>query len=54
MMHKDRSAYLGRAMELLRLVGLDDAINKRRTSFPAACVSEYRYVARSSPTPAHS
>jgi len=29
MMHKDRSAYLGRAMELLRLVGLDDAINKR-------------------------
>ena len=28
-MHKDRSAYLGRAMELLRLVGLDDAINKR-------------------------
>ena len=29
MMHKDRSAYLGRAMELLRLVGLDDAVNKR-------------------------
>jgi NitT/TauT family transport system ATP-binding protein len=29
MMHRDRSAYLGRAMELLRLVRLDDAVNKR-------------------------
>jgi NitT/TauT family transport system ATP-binding protein len=29
MMRRDRSAYLGRAMELLRLVRLDDAVNKR-------------------------
>jgi NitT/TauT family transport system ATP-binding protein len=29
MMHRDRSAYVGRAMELLRLVRLDDAIGKR-------------------------
>ncbi len=29
MMHRERSAYLGRAMELLRLVRLDDAANKR-------------------------
>src|ERR1700730_6937914 len=29
MMRRDRSAYLGRAMELLRLVGLDDAVHKR-------------------------
>jgi NitT/TauT family transport system ATP-binding protein len=29
MMRRDRSAYLGRAMELLRLVRLDDAVHKR-------------------------
>src|SRR5271166_4684304 len=29
MMRRDRSAYIGRAMELIRLVHLDDAIHKR-------------------------